>query len=132
MGRRMGAVLCLDINACKGQFHIMDQEPLHRRIAGDIERRIASGEWRPGFRIPTEAELTGIWHAAGEGLGLEALCHDLGSHVEVCVHSDAAAAMRCLVESAKSRWRMFGYKTASAQKIFPCRKWLVLTTWQTS
>lgn len=31
--------------------------PLHRRIAGDIERRIASGEWRPGFRIPTEADL---------------------------------------------------------------------------
>ncbi len=35
----------------------MDQEPLHRRIAGDIERRIASGEWGPGFRIPTEAAL---------------------------------------------------------------------------
>ena len=35
----------------------MDIEPLHRRIASDIERRIASGEWRPGFRIPTEAEL---------------------------------------------------------------------------
>lgn len=35
----------------------MEQEPLHRRIAGDIERRIASGEWKPGFRIPTEAAL---------------------------------------------------------------------------
>jgi len=35
----------------------MDHEPLHRRIAGDVERRIASGEWRPGFRIPTEVEL---------------------------------------------------------------------------
>ncbi len=32
-------------------------EPLHRRIAGDIERRVASGEWAPGFRIPTEAAL---------------------------------------------------------------------------
>ena len=32
-------------------------EPLHRRIAGDIERRVASGEWAPGFRIPTEAVL---------------------------------------------------------------------------
>src|SRR5690606_31741223 len=52
-----GGVLCLDIIACKGQFRFMDHEPLHRRIAGDIERRIASGEWRPGFRIPTEAEL---------------------------------------------------------------------------
>ncbi|WP_312127283.1 UTRA domain-containing protein [Brevundimonas sp.] len=35
----------------------MDTEPLHRRIASDIERRIASGEWEPGFRIPTEVEL---------------------------------------------------------------------------
>lgn len=35
----------------------MDSEPLHRRIASDIERRISTGEWQPGFRIPTEAEL---------------------------------------------------------------------------
>ena len=42
----------------------MDQEPLHRRIAGDIERRIASGEWRPGFRIPTEATLTADYGCA--------------------------------------------------------------------
>lgn len=42
----------------------MDHEPLHRRIAGDIERRIASGEWRPGFRIPTEAELTAEYGCA--------------------------------------------------------------------
>lgn len=35
----------------------MDNEPLHRRIANDIERRISTGEWKPGFRIPTEAEL---------------------------------------------------------------------------
>ena len=60
----MGVVLCLDINARKGQFRVMDQEPLHRRIAGDIERRIASGEWRPGFRIPTEAELTAEYGCA--------------------------------------------------------------------
>ncbi|GFZ98637.1 MULTISPECIES: histidine utilization repressor [Sphingobium] len=30
--------------------------PLHRRIRRDIESRIMSGEWRPGHRIPTEAE----------------------------------------------------------------------------
>lgn len=42
----------------------MDQEPLHRRIAGDVERRIASGEWRPGFRIPTEADLTADYGCA--------------------------------------------------------------------
>lgn len=42
----------------------MDQEPLHRRIAGDIESRIASGEWPPGFRIPTEAALTADYGCA--------------------------------------------------------------------
>lgn len=42
----------------------MDREPLHRRIAGDIERRIASGVWRPGFRIPIEAELTAEYGCA--------------------------------------------------------------------
>ena len=30
---------------------------LHRRIGADIERRILSGEWPPGARVPTEAEL---------------------------------------------------------------------------
>ncbi|KEQ51359.1 histidine utilization repressor [Sphingobium chlorophenolicum] len=34
--------------------------PLHHRIRRDIESRIMSGEWRPGHRIPTEAE----WMAA--------------------------------------------------------------------
>ena len=29
---------------------------LHRRIGADIERRILSGEWPPGARVPTEAE----------------------------------------------------------------------------
>ena len=38
-----------------------------------------------------EAELTGICQAAGEGLGMQALLRDLGFHVEVHVHSDAAA-----------------------------------------
>lgn len=30
---------------------------IHRRIESDIERRILSGEWRPGHRLPTESEL---------------------------------------------------------------------------
>ena len=30
---------------------------IHRRIESDIERRILSGEWRPGRRLPTESEL---------------------------------------------------------------------------
>lgn len=31
--------------------------PLHQRIRSDIETRIRSGEWAPGHRAPTEAEL---------------------------------------------------------------------------
>lgn len=31
--------------------------PLHQRIRADIEARIRSGEWAPGHRAPTEAEL---------------------------------------------------------------------------
>ena len=40
-----------------------------------------------------EAELTGICAAAGEALGLKALCSDLGMEVEVRLHSDASAAI---------------------------------------
>lgn len=53
----MTHALCLDIKNGAMQGSGMDQEPLHRKIAGDIERRIASAEWKPGFRIPTEAAL---------------------------------------------------------------------------
>ncbi|MBX3476117.1 MAG: UTRA domain-containing protein [Brevundimonas sp.] len=42
----------------------MDRQPLHRRIAADIERRIATGDWRPGRRIPTEAELMAEYDCA--------------------------------------------------------------------
>jgi GntR family transcriptional regulator, histidine utilization repressor len=31
--------------------------PLHQRIRSDIEARIRSGEWEPGHKAPTEAEL---------------------------------------------------------------------------
>lgn len=30
---------------------------LHRKILGDIEKRIVSGEWAPGFRLPFEVDL---------------------------------------------------------------------------
>jgi len=32
--------------------------PLYVEIQRDIERHIVSGEWRPGFRVPSEMELT--------------------------------------------------------------------------
>lgn len=35
----------------------MDILAIHRRIEGDIARRILSGDWKPGHRLPTEGEL---------------------------------------------------------------------------
>ena len=40
-----------------------------------------------------EAELTGICQSAGEGLGLQALCRDLGVELPLRVYSDATAAI---------------------------------------
>ena len=40
-----------------------------------------------------EAELTGLCQAAGEGLGLQAICHDLGLQVHPRCHSDSSAAI---------------------------------------
>lgn len=39
--------------------HTPDTRPatLHARIRAEVEARILSGEWRPGYRIPTETEL---------------------------------------------------------------------------
>jgi GntR family transcriptional regulator, histidine utilization repressor len=37
---------------------------LHRRIRSDIERRILTGEWRPGDRIPVEHELMAKYQCA--------------------------------------------------------------------
>lgn len=39
------------------------------RIKGDIEARIASGEWRPGFRIPFEHELVAQYGCARATVG---------------------------------------------------------------
>ncbi len=36
----------------------MGEMPLHLRILNDVEKRILSGEWPPGHRIPFEHELT--------------------------------------------------------------------------
>jgi len=35
-----------------------DERPLHQRIGLDLEAKIRSGAWPPGFRIPFEHELT--------------------------------------------------------------------------
>ncbi|RUM96075.1 histidine utilization repressor [Pseudaminobacter arsenicus] len=35
-----------------------DRRSLHQRILSDVEGRILSGEWSPGYRIPFEHELT--------------------------------------------------------------------------
>ncbi|WP_448953456.1 histidine utilization repressor [Labrys neptuniae] len=39
----------------------LKSQTLHQRILGELERRIVSGEWPPGHRIPFETELTEIY-----------------------------------------------------------------------
>lgn len=39
----------------------MKPQALHVRIAADVERRIMSGAWKPGARIPYEHELMQSW-----------------------------------------------------------------------
>ena len=39
-------------------------EPLYRRIAEDLARKIRSGELRPGSQLPTELELERIYRAS--------------------------------------------------------------------
>lgn len=40
------------------------EEALHRRIRGDIEARIVSGEWPPGTRVPFEMELAAQYNCS--------------------------------------------------------------------
>lgn len=42
----------------------MDDRALHQRITADIEDKIRSGVWPPGFRIPFEHELTAQYGCA--------------------------------------------------------------------
>jgi len=38
-------------------------EPYFRRVIADIRERIASGEWPPGHRLPTNLELRDMYRA---------------------------------------------------------------------
>ncbi len=42
----------------------LDERALHQRITADIEDKIRSGAWPPGFRIPFEHELTAQYGCA--------------------------------------------------------------------
>lgn len=47
----------------------IDRRPLYRRIRDLIAEEIAKNTWRPGERIPTEAELGATYEAAGGTIG---------------------------------------------------------------
>lgn len=36
-------------------------EPFYRRIAADVRARVASGEWPPGHKLPSTAELVDFY-----------------------------------------------------------------------
>jgi GntR family transcriptional regulator len=41
-------------------------EPYYRRVIADIRARIASGEWPPGHKLPTNMELRDFYRALFE------------------------------------------------------------------
>lgn len=40
----------------------MAERALHRRIAADLERRVAAGEWLPGDQLPSRADFAAEYH----------------------------------------------------------------------
>src|SRR6188472_2825539 len=45
------------MNLSADRYKTLDEPTLYKRIRRDIERRILTGEWPPGHRIPFEHEL---------------------------------------------------------------------------
>jgi GntR family histidine utilization transcriptional repressor len=104
----------------------MDSEPLHRRIAGDIERRISTGEWQPGFRIPTEAELIAQYGCAR--MTVSRALTDLASRGLVIrrkragtvvahppVHSAALVAIPDIQAEVEGRGMAYGHRLMARQ-----------------
>lgn len=96
-------------------------EPLHRRIAADIERRIASGDWRPGHRIPTEGELMAEYGCAR--MTVSRAMSDLAARGLVIrrkragtvvahppVHSSALVAIPDIQAEIEGRGRRYGHR----------------------
>lgn len=107
--------------AGKGHFAAMPDAPLHRRIASDIERRIASGDWRPGHRLPTEAELMATYGCAR--MTVSRAVSDLASRGLVIrrkragtvvahppVHSSALVAIPDIQAEIEGRGRRYGHR----------------------
>lgn len=95
-------------------------EPLHRRIYADLERRILSGDWAPGQRIPFEHELTAAYgcsrmtvnKAISElaGRGLVTRRRRAGTFVAQPKAHAAVLAIPDLRAEALERGQSYGYR----------------------
>ncbi len=95
-------------------------EPLHRRIYADLERRILSGDWAPGRRIPFEHELTAAYgcsrmtvnKAISElaGRGLVTRRRRAGTFVAQPKAHAAVLAIPDLRAEALDRGQSYGYR----------------------
>lgn len=59
--------------------------PFYRRIVDDVRRRIASGEWPPGHKLPSTAELIILYKAelGTTTLAPSTLRHAIGLLIEL-------------------------------------------------
>jgi GntR family transcriptional regulator len=48
-------------------------EPHYRRIIADIRRRIASGEWPPGHKLPSTKELAAMYEVNSQSTVRQAI-----------------------------------------------------------
>lgn len=60
-------------------------EPFYRRIVGDVRTRIASGEWPPGHKLPSTAELVDLYKAqlGSATLAPSTIRHAIGLLIEL-------------------------------------------------
>ena len=74
------------------------------RIGGNVPKGLSTTQSTVALNS-AEAGLSGIRQGAGEGLGLRALCEDLGVRLDLRVHSGAAAAVGVYKRRGEGRVR---------------------------
>jgi GntR family transcriptional regulator len=95
------------------------QAPLYRDVAAALENAIANGVWKPGDRIPTEAELESLFNASRGTLRM-AISELVRKQL---LHRQAGSGTFVLGPSFKSLERYFRYESlANDPRIVPHNK----------
>jgi GntR family histidine utilization transcriptional repressor len=100
--------------------------PIHRRIRADIEARILSGEWGPGYRLPFEHELMVEYRCARMTVNkvMSALAHAglierrrrAGSFVRQPAGQSAVLEIPDIKAEILSRGQAYGYELLACRR----------------